>query len=276
MSDVKLLRFASLNVRGMNDKNKRLAIFDYFQNSNFSIIMLQETKTSAVNENEIRRDWYNQKVIINSTPSYHSSGGCMILFNKMYDKISILDTILSSDGRYIAVNIDFYGSRYHIINSYFPTDNNEKLPFITCLYPIVSSQYPVVFGGDFNLVLDHKLDRYPSRTTRDTHSNDLQDLVNNFDLEDVCRKTFLNKPFYSFRRGTRKSRIDHFYISKGCEVSNYKHDDFALSDHDIISFGLVVNNSFFLSKEKDFGETLLEFMIRMISWTNSRFFGPKL
>ena len=40
-----LLHIASLNVRGLNDRNKRLVIFDFFKNSKFSIIFLQETRT---------------------------------------------------------------------------------------------------------------------------------------------------------------------------------------------------------------------------------------
>ena len=184
------LRIASINVRGLNDRNKRLAVFEYFEKSNFSLVLLQETKTNNALENEIRREWHNRKAIINSTPSTSSSGGSMVLINS--HRISILDSILTPDGRCIVLNIDFCGSKFHVVNAYFPIDVNEKGSFITSLYPIVSSQYPIIFGGDFNLTLDPKLDRFPPRTVRDTHSKDLKQLIDMFDLMDVCRNIYIS------------------------------------------------------------------------------------
>ena len=50
------LRIASINVRGLNDRNKRLAVFEYFEKSHFSLVLLQETKTNNALENEIQRE----------------------------------------------------------------------------------------------------------------------------------------------------------------------------------------------------------------------------
>ena len=153
------LHIASLNVCGLNDRNKRLVTFDFFKNSNFSVILLQETKTKFSQENDIRREWHNQKIIINSTKSEHASGGCMVLFNA--HNITVLDTLLSPDGRCIVANFEFNGLRYHLVNTYVP-DCNDKKSFIISLYPLISSQYPIILGGDFNLATNAIIDRYPS------------------------------------------------------------------------------------------------------------------
>ena len=50
------LHLASLNVRGLSDRYKRLLLFDLFKNSKFAIILLQETKTTVRDENEIRKE----------------------------------------------------------------------------------------------------------------------------------------------------------------------------------------------------------------------------
>ena len=236
------LHIASLNVCGLNDINKRLVTFDFFKNSIFSIILLQETKTKFSQENDIRKEWHNQKIIINSTKSENASGGCMVLFN--VHNITILDTILSPDGRCIVANFEFNGLRYHLVNAYFPNDCNDKKSFIISLYPLISSQYPIILGGDFNLAMKPIIDRYPSTTTNDLYSSDLEDLMSTFDLQDVCRKLYPFRSFFSFRRGSSKSRIDHLYISKSCIVDSYQHQDFALSDHDIISTSIVFENTF--------------------------------
>ena len=220
-----------------------LLFLSILRNHIFSVVFLQETKTKNDMENEIRREWHNRQVIINSTPSTSSSGGSMILINS--HKISILDSILTPDGRCIALNIDFFGSKFHIVNAYFPIDVKEKGSFITSLYPIVSSQYPVIFGGDFNLTLDPKLDRFSPRTVRDTHSKELEQLITTFDLMDVCRNVYPCRKLFSFHRSTSRSRIDHFFISKSCITKNYVHDDFALSDHDVISCDILIDNSCF-------------------------------
>ena len=209
MDNTTSILFASLNVRGLNDRNKRIFILDYFNNSNFAIIFLQETKTKVFDESQIRKEWHNRKILINSSPSQNASGGCMILFNEQY--ITVLKSILSSDGRIIVADIEYRGSRYHVVNTYFPNDPSEKLCFINKLYPLLSSQYPIIFGGDMNLALDKNLDRYPPHMSNDSHSTDLNDLIKTFCLKDVCRDIRPNK--FLFRRRLTKSRIDFFFIN---------------------------------------------------------------
>ena len=80
------------------------------------------------------------------------------------------------------------------------------------------------------------------------HSSDLGDLVNVFDLQDVCRKIYPVKPFFSFRRGLSKSRIDLFFSSKNCILDNYQHQDFSLSDHDIISTSIATQSTYLKGK----------------------------
>ena len=164
----------------------------------------------------------------------------MILFNT--HRISILETILTADGKCIIVDIGLDGSRYHIINTYFPNVQKDQLSFITSLYPLVSSKYPVIWGGDFNIVLNGTIDRYPSTTIADGHSSDLKQLLDTFDLQDVCRMKYPLRSLFSFRRGLSKSRIDQFYVSRNVDVLNYQHEDFPSSDHDVISTTIVHQN----------------------------------
>ena len=57
------LRFASLNVRGLNDRNKRLLTFDIFKNSNYDFVLLQETKTVLQNEKDYNKFFTNRKLL---------------------------------------------------------------------------------------------------------------------------------------------------------------------------------------------------------------------
>ena len=98
-------------------------------------------------------------------------------------------------------------------------------------------------GGDFNLALSSSIDRYPVRDYKDAHVPDLESLIDTFDLHDACRKLYPSRPFFSFRRGQTKSRIDHFFISKNCIIDSYQHQDFSSSDHDIISVSVIIQNT---------------------------------
>ena len=50
----------SLNCRELNDIHRRKFLFDNLQNSNFTIICLEETKLSPVDDNRIKKEWHNQ------------------------------------------------------------------------------------------------------------------------------------------------------------------------------------------------------------------------
>ena len=46
------LQIVSLNVRGLQNRNKRNRIFQYFKTKNFDVILLQETYSIPEDENE--------------------------------------------------------------------------------------------------------------------------------------------------------------------------------------------------------------------------------
>lgn len=53
------------------------------------------------------------------------------------------------------------------------------------------AKYPVakvILGGDFNMVMDNQLDRWPSKLT--PNSKKLIDFTKRLDLIDIWRKTF--------------------------------------------------------------------------------------
>ena len=273
------LRIASLNCSGINDRYKRIFIFNYLKKSNIPIIFLQETKIQFKDENRIKADWHNQKIFINCTNKNQACEGCMILINN--DHIIIEKSILTSDGRCIVLDINFDGCKYHIINTYFPIEGKEKKPFITSLYPLVSSNFPIIWGGDFNLVLDPIKDRYPPHSQNDSYSNDLSQLVQTFNVKDVCREIYPNKSFFTFSRGGSKSRIDRIYVSPNVTVENYEQSTISVTDHEMIKIDIIFQSNstkgrgLWRNKTKLYGE--LDFREKFEAfwepWSNQRVSG---
>ena len=72
--------------------------------------------------------------------------------------------------------------------------------------------YNIVLG-DFNCILEKKIDRYPNRRTDDIGKIELQNIITRYDLYDAWRKLNPNKKRYSFQRGNSKSRIDFILCS---------------------------------------------------------------
>ena len=229
------LNVGSLNCRGLNDQSKRRHLFDFLKNSKLSIICLQETKTDILDDEVIRNEWYNKKMLINSVCSGGHSG-TMILFNSMH--INILDTIYDQEGRVIVTDIEIYNDRFHLVNTYFPDNSTERKSFINSLFPFMASRYPVIWCGDHNMVTDPVMDRVPSRRSKDSFTYDLVNLINTFGLLDACREKYPIQYLYTFHRGDCKSRIDKILVSDQLGIDSYSHKDFTFSDHDLIEVQL--------------------------------------
>ena len=66
--NMSILKIGTFNCQGINDYYTRRSLFDFFENSNLSIIFLQETKLKPENINEYTREWHNKNCIFNSIP----------------------------------------------------------------------------------------------------------------------------------------------------------------------------------------------------------------
>ena len=239
------LKVGSLNVRGINDQNKRRHIFDFLKNSKLSVICLQETKTSTLDDEIIRKEWHNNRILINSVCSGGHSG-TMILFNSMH--INVLDTIYDEEGRIMIVDIEIYKDRFHLVNTYFPNDSTVRKNFINSLYPLIASRYPVIWCGDHNMVTDPMKDRIPSRKSKDSFTYELVKLLNTFSLLDTCREKYPIQYIYTFRRDDTKSRIDKILVTRQFGIDNYNQIDCSFSDHDLLEVHLSYQAKWFPGK----------------------------
>ena len=114
----------------------------------------------------------------------------------------------------------------------------------------------------------------PQKNNKDTFSNDLEQLINNFDLKDICREIFPIKPFYTFRRGITKSRIDKIYATKNIKAIEYKQESFSLSDHEIVSVEIIYENN--CNKGKGIWRNKTKFYEKENFNQNSRHFGKEI
>jgi hypothetical protein len=69
------------NVRGLNDKDKRLAVYNKIEESNCSVVCLQETKCHSFDHSFIRSFCPKRFDRFAFSPSICASGGIIVLWN---------------------------------------------------------------------------------------------------------------------------------------------------------------------------------------------------
>ena len=226
------IKVGSFNCQGINNYYTRMAIFDLLKKSELEIIFLQETKLKPEFENQYVKDWHNQNCIFNCTVG--QKHGTAILINVDYIKF-LYNRLCDVEGRVIAVDVSVCGDIFHLVNSYGPNHHDLKVPFLNRLYVYLSSNRKTIWSGDHNIATNPSMDRFPNRLSSDHGSREFLDLVETFDFKDSCRTLYPNGSFFTFRRGSSKSRIDKILVSSQIEVNNYQHTETTFSDHVLIS-----------------------------------------
>ena len=242
MSIVSKVMVGSLNCEGLNDFYKRISLFQALKNSDLSIIFLQETKLKPELEFQYIREWGDSKAIFNSTIGGKS--GTAILINNPNIRVFKSTKMTDVEGRVIAVDMEMYGSRIHVVNSYGPNDNNFRVPFLNRMYLFLHSNEYIIWGGDHNVTTNPRLDRYPVRFNNDHGGREFKDILNCFDMKDVCRCLYPNSSFFTFRRGVSKSRIDKICVSGNFSVRTYSQENTGFSDHELIKSCIVFSSAY--------------------------------
>ena len=128
MGSVSVLKIGSLNCQGINDYYTRMALFHSLKESDLSVILLQETKLKPELEYKYINEWHNANCIFNSTAGGKS--GTAILVNSPAVKLLLGSKMIDVEGRVISVDIEIYGTRVHLVNSYGPNEGRLKIPFL--------------------------------------------------------------------------------------------------------------------------------------------------
>ena len=150
----------SLNVRGIRTFEKRKAVFSWLVNSDADIIFLQETYSTRDIENIWTKKWKGE--VFFSHGSNHSRGVLVLIKDNLDFKIH--STKVDSQGRYIFLEAYIQDSPYFLLNIYAPNKCSEQFLFFKDVSDIlkgarVEQDHPFIVRGDFNIILEHFLDR---------------------------------------------------------------------------------------------------------------------
>ena len=216
------LKLISLNVRGIRDKIKRKRILEWCKNKGGDIIFLQETYSTPDIETRWRSEVDGSFYFSHGTN--HSKGVLVLITSKLNIKIS--DLKIDGDGRYIVFKGEIQGAKMIFGNLYFPTRDKEKMQieFLSIVDKVISEmlapEYTIVLGGDFNVIMNKKLDYMGLNMPVKTKFNDkFEEFFIKYDLEDIWRKRNPSEKQFTFKRKQPfvQTRLDYWLISASME-----------------------------------------------------------
>ena len=241
-SNFNKLTFASLNSRGLGDQLKRKKMFKLAKEMKAEMIFFQETHCTKDKEKIWRNEWGNDCVFSNGDSA---SRGVAIMFRNKMSKL-IKEIRRDIEGRFIIMKLEIEGYTYCVCNLYAP--NEDRHDFFENIFDIIREMdcIHVIIGGDFNVVLDPKLDRNTEMVYHKRCHQTIKDFMDAENLSDVWRNEHPDKKHFTWVNRARMawSRIDYFLVSHSLltQCNNSRIVPSICSDHSIVKFEIAITD----------------------------------
>ena len=155
-----MLRYATLNINGINESMKQLQFIDFVKYHRIDIIFLQEHNI----KDRSKIEGLDKKFHISINLSINRKGGTAILIDKklpIYIYIYIINEEKSADSRLISLRIKLYNQMIHLVNTYAHSGKNanldrENLFDTDLLYYLRNNLNNTIVAGDSNCVLSER------------------------------------------------------------------------------------------------------------------------
>ena len=179
------------NVRGINHKDKQIAVRNLIANQNAGLVGLLETRIKTHNLGKMYVNMFNSWCFSSNNP-WHAGGRIAIAWNPMLFHVNIL--FCSSQMMHLYVELINNKKKFYITFVYAFNKEEDRKTLWADLSRL-NSKDPWVVLGDFNAILDPG-DRVGERSHNAVSEGFLQ-VFQNCKLEDVryggCRYTWCNK-----------------------------------------------------------------------------------
>ncbi len=252
------ISFSTLNCRGLNSDLKRAYFFSLLKNCDLNF--LQETYVTD-DKIEYWKDLWKDKCCF--SPGTNNSQGLMILYKKdLFDNDS--ESVFYKSERILGLKGFIEGEEFFFINVYGPNIIQQRQNFMNELYHITAlcTSNNIVFGGDFNTVLDNELDIIAGSKHDPANVQNLRNWLLRKDLVDCWRELHNVEKDFTWSRNNPfcARRLDflimHFELLPYLKFTN--HEIVAGTDHKMVKGMLNSENSKRGSSYWKFNSSLLE------------------
>ena len=216
------MKMVSLNVRGVQNFNKRHKIWRYLKNTKADVCFIQESHGTNKDNSIWSHEWGNKIVFSNGESN---ARGVAILFKRFHDCVT--EIIRDVAGRYLLVKIEVEGLTYCLGNIYAPNEDNPA--FFQSVFKEIKNMDCVfnILGGDYNVVQNPNMDRNDDKRYNNLALETIKDWQIEEGMWDVWRirnpegKRFTwvkSRPVISW------SRLDYFLISENLVAKTLDSD----------------------------------------------------
>ena len=237
------VKICTFNVKGLADIKKRTQIFNWFRESDYNIIMLQEIHCKSQDYKKWEQEWGSKAFF--SGNSSNSKGICILCKNSIDINLENHNDII--EGRLQSLTLSVNNFEIFLLNIYGP--NHDDASFIETIEKVIANndEKSIIAGGDYNSILDVNIDKKNSNI--DTHrksSSKLKSLIENYDLVDVWRLHHPDSRQFTWHSSTKPiifCRLDYFLVSSNlinhlvqCNITTGIR-----SDHSMVNIILDIN-----------------------------------
>ena len=219
-------------MRGLNGPVKRSRVFAHLKSLKAEVVFLQETHLRTKDQVRLRKGWVGQ--VFHSGFDSKSRGVAIIMGKKT--RFVCAKEVRDPGGRYVMVSGVLEGAPVVMVNVYAPNwDDGDFMKKLLAEIPDLAT-HRLIMGGDFNCVLEPKVDRSNPRSAgRARMAKELGEFMEKMGMVDPWRFHNPGGREYSFFSQVHKvySRIDYFVVSRevlrGVEGAEYA--GIVISDH---------------------------------------------
>ena len=198
-------------MRWLGDCGKRRKIFNWIKKhiSKEAIVLLEETHSTEIIEKQWEQLWRGSIKFSHGTSS---SRGTLIAFSEGLD-FKIKKEDIDSKGRYIILEVEIQKKPYVLINYYAPNLETEQVSVLNAILRKLtnfemSDDAKIIFGGDFNMILNLKFDADGGNPSLKSNSiNVLNKILSENDLIDIWRVRHPEERRFTWRKKTCKGDL---------------------------------------------------------------------
>lgn len=229
-----MVKFYSLNARGLRNHRKRREIFAFLKRKDYDVIFIQESHSTPEIEKVWKREWGGE---IKYSHFTSAARGTITLFKK---NTKIIYSNSDSAGRLNMTQIQLNDTKYMCINIYAPNEERDRALFFSDLSGIIYNKAVrenIVLGGDFNVTLE-TVDKKSNVINVQKSALNVKHLMKKHGLVDIWReRNPKTKQFtWSNEHKNVMCRLDYFLISKSLATNckQCKITESILTDHKLI------------------------------------------
>ena len=148
-------------MRGLRDSSKCARLLAKFKNLSVDFAAVQETHLIYATDSRVLENDFS----VFSADGSRSSAGVSLLVGCSLD--ADVDVVFAGDGgRLVVADVSVKSYKFQLVVVYAPNTNVERVSFFPQLAPFLDDSRRQVLMGDWNAILDPKIDKVGRGATR--------------------------------------------------------------------------------------------------------------